>query len=360
MRSGLRTGFDASRSFPPTFVLSLFFGVLLRFMLPQYQTATDASNTTLLSHQYLYGIGMELRHLRYFVMVGEEQHYGRAAQRLRVAQPALSRQIQDLEDEIGCKLFDRLPRGVRISAAGKSFLEDAHRILQQVSEAAARAGRVARGQSGTLRVGFTESASWHGVVPDSFRQFRQQQPDAELQLNPLSSLEQVEAIRAGRLDAGFVFNMPKADRELDQFQVDWHNLVLAAPKGHPLTKIKKLRLRDMVDADFVWFPRRQSPAYYDRLMQECFRGGLKSPRIVQEAADQATLLSLVTCRLGVAFVSDPTRWRCPEGVVLLPVIDLNLPLPFSLVWRKDNDSPLLEKFVADVRLLPEVKAYSKH
>ena len=129
------------------------------------------------------------------------------------------------------------------------------------------------------------------------RQFRQQQPDAELQLNPLSSLEQVEAIRAGRLDAGFVFNMPKADRELDQLQVDWHNLVLAAPKGHPLTKIKKLRLRDMVDADFVWFPRRQSPAYYDRLMHECFRGGLKSPRMVQEAADQATLLSLVTCRL---------------------------------------------------------------
>ncbi len=182
---------------------------------------------------------MELRHLRYFVVVGEEQHYGRAARRLRVAQPALSRQIQDLEDEIGCQLFDRLPRGVKISAAGKSFLEDARRVLQHVNEATVRAKRVALGQSGTFRVGFTESASWHAVVPDSFRQFRQRQPDAELQLNPLSSLEQVEAIRAGRLDAGFVFNMPKTDRELDQIQVEWHNLVLAAPKGHPLTKIKK-------------------------------------------------------------------------------------------------------------------------
>ena len=300
---------------------------------------------------------MELRHLRYFVVVGEEQHYGRAARRLRVAQPALSRQIQDLEDEIGCQLFDRLPRGVKISAAGKSFLEDARRVLQHVNEATVRAKRVALGQSGTFRIGFTESASWHGVVPDSFRQFRQWQPDAELQLNPLSSLEQVEAIRAGRLDAGFVFNMPKTDRELDQIQVEWHNLVLAAPKDHPLTKIKKLRLRDMVDADFVWFPRRQSPAYYDRLMHECFRGGLKSPRIVQEAADQATILSLVTCRLGVAFVSEPTRWRCPEGVALLTVIDLNLPLPFSLVWRKDNGSPLLARFVADVRLLPEVRRF---
>jgi DNA-binding transcriptional LysR family regulator len=123
---------------------------------------------------------MELRHLRYFVAVGEEQHYGRAASRLRVAQPALSRQIQDLEGEVGFKLFDRLPRGVKLNAAGKLFLRDARRILQDVNEAAARAGRVARGISGTLRVGFAENASWRGVVPDSFRRFREQQPDAEL------------------------------------------------------------------------------------------------------------------------------------------------------------------------------------
>jgi len=96
---------------------------------------------------------MELRHLRYFVVVGEEQHYGRAARRLRVAQPALSRQIQDLEDEIGCQLFDRLPRGVKISAAGKSFLEDARRVLQHVNEATVRARRVALGQSGTFGLG---------------------------------------------------------------------------------------------------------------------------------------------------------------------------------------------------------------
>jgi DNA-binding transcriptional LysR family regulator len=187
------------------------------------------------------------------------------------------------------------------------------------------------------------------VVPDSFRQFRERQPDAELQLNPLSSLEQVEAVRSGRLDAGFVFDFPKSDRELDHVQVASHNLLLAAPKGHPLTKLKKLFLRDMADTTFVWFPRRQSPAYYDRLMSMCFRGGLKTPHIVQEALDQATMLSLVTCKLGVAFVSDSVRWRCPDGVVLLPVADLNLSLPFSLVWRKDNVSPLLANFVEDVR-----------
>jgi DNA-binding transcriptional LysR family regulator len=159
---------------------------------------------------------MELRHLRYFIVVGEEQHYGRASRRLRVAQPALSRQIQDLEDELGFKLFDRLPRGVKLSAAGRLFLEDTRRILQDVSEATARAARVARGQSGTLRVGFAENASWHGVVPDSFRRFRERQLEAELQLQPVASLEQLDAIRSGRLDAGFLNFMPKADPDLDQ------------------------------------------------------------------------------------------------------------------------------------------------
>jgi DNA-binding transcriptional LysR family regulator len=302
---------------------------------------------------------MELRHLRYFVAVGEEQHYGRGAQRLRVAQPALSRQIQDLEREIGFQLFDRLPRGVRLTAAGRTFLEDARLILQHVNEATIRAGRVARGLAGTLRVGFTESASWHGVVPASFLQFRQGQPDAELQLSPLSSLEQVQAVRSGRLDAGYVFNMPRTDPELDQVQVASQKLVLAAHKRHPLAKSKSLRLRDLTDAAFVWFPRRQSPTYYDRLMQACSRGGLTTPRIVQEAVDQATLLSLVACGLGVAFVSDATRWRCPRDVALRPVVDMHLPIPFSLVWRKDNASPLLARFVAEVRQLPEVRALAR-
>ena len=302
---------------------------------------------------------MELRHLRYFVQVAEEQHYGRAAERLRIAQPALSRQIQDLEEEIGFKLFDRLPRGVKISAAGKSFLVDARRILHEVDEAAARAKRVALGQSGTLRVGIVESVSWHGVVPDSFREFRERQPDAELQLKPSSSQEQTEAVHSGRLDAGFVFTIAHIGRELAQLPVASLNLMLATTNGHPLTKLKKLRLRDLSDAAFVWFPRRESPAYYDRLMHECFRGGLRTPHIVQEAVNEATILSLVSCRLGVAFVSSATRWRCPESVVVLPVTDLRLPLPLALIWRKDNVSPLLAKFVADVRQLPEVRSIYK-
>ena len=150
----------------------------------------------------------------------------------------------------------------------------------------------------------------------------------------------------------------RSGRKLAQLPVASLNLMLATPKGHPLTKLKRLRLRDLSDASFVWFPRRESPAFYDRLMHECFRGGLKSPHIVQEAVNEATILSLVSCRLGVAFVSSATRWRCPESVVVLPVTDLNLPLPLALIWRKDNAAPLLAKFVADARSLPEVETFT--
>ena len=302
---------------------------------------------------------MELRHLRYFVAVGEEQHYGQAARKLRVAQPALSRQIQDLEEELGFKLFERLPRGVKLSRAGTLFLEDARRILQEVNEAAVRADRVARGHSGTLRVGFAENASWRGVVPDSFRRFREQKRDAELQLQPAASLAQLEAIRSGRLDAGFLHFMPKADPELDQLPVAINNVELAVPKRHPLTKVKRIRLRDLTDAPFVWFPRRDSPAFYDHLMHECYRGGLKSPRIVQEGLNEATILSLVSTGLGVGWVLGTARWRCPESVAILPVVDLNVTVRLALAWRRDNTSPLLANFVDEVRLLPEVRTAKK-
>jgi DNA-binding transcriptional LysR family regulator len=269
-----------------------------------------------------------------------------------VAQPALSRQIQDLEKEIGFKLFDRMPRGVKLSAAGELFLEDARRILRDVGEATARAARVARGQLGTLRVGFAENVSWHGVAPDSFRRFREQQPDVDLQLQPASSLEQLDAIRSGGLDAGFVNFMPKADPNLDQLVVGRQHVELAAPKRHPVTRLKKLRLRDLTDAPFIWFPRRASPAFYDRLMHECYRGGLRSPRIVQEGLNEATILSLVSTGLGVGWVLGSARWRSPQTVAILPVLDLNMPVLLALAWRP---SPLLARFIGQIQRMPEVR-----
>lgn len=135
---------------------------------------------------------------------------------------------------------------------------------------------------------------------------------------------------------------------LNQLPVATERLELAVPRGHSLTKINKPRLRDLVDAPFIWFPRREGPAFYDRVMHECYRGGLKSPRVVQEAGNEATVLSLVSHGLGVAWINETARWRCPEGVAILTVRDLNLPLPVVLVWRKDNTAPLLTSFIGEV------------
>jgi DNA-binding transcriptional LysR family regulator len=297
---------------------------------------------------------MELRHLRYFVAIGEDQHYGRAAARLGIAQPALSRQIQDLENELGFMLFERLPRGVRLSAAGKLFLSDAQRILQDVGEAKRRAERVASGQAGTLRVGFVEMLSWHGVVPDSFRRFRRRQPDAELDLHQMRSVEQMEAVRSGRLDAGFIFSLVEPDQDFARLPVARHKVVLAAPKGHAVTRFKRLRLRDLRDTPFVWFQQSANPLFYERIMQACIRGGLIAPRIVQYAIDHSTALSLVACRIGIAFVSETARWQCPRGVRLMPVADLDIPVPIYLIWRKDNQSALLKRFVSEVEAVGEL------
>jgi DNA-binding transcriptional LysR family regulator len=171
----------------------------------------------------------------------------------------------------------------------------------------------------------------------------------------LPSLVQLEAVRSGRLDAGFVFNVPKADPELDGRRVAILRIELAAPRGHALTKLKQVRLRDLASTPFIWFPRREAPALYDRLMRECFRGGLRSPRIVQEGKDEATILSLVATGLGVGWVLATSRWRRPKSVVILSVVDMDVPQELSLVWRKDNRSPLLASSVADVQRFPDLR-----
>jgi len=291
---------------------------------------------------------MELRHLRYFIGVGEEQHFGRAAERLQIAQPALSRQIQDLEREVGFLLFERLPRGVRLSEAGKVFLSDARRILQDVNDAKRRAERIALGQAGTLRVGIATAISWHGLVVNAFREFRRRQPDVELVLHHMVSVHQVEAVLADRLDAGLAAAVTPWHEDLEHRQFALDRMVLAVPKGHPLTKPARIRLRDLRSMPFIWFHRWVNPAFHDQMMEACARGGLSAPRIVQEATDRDTVLGLVQCQIGIAWLTESTRWHCPRGVVLLPVVDMNVRLPFNLIWKKDNSSPLLQKFVAQV------------
>jgi DNA-binding transcriptional LysR family regulator len=292
---------------------------------------------------------MELRHLRYFVGVGEEEHFGRAANRLHVAQPPLSRQIQDLERELGFPLFDRMPRGVRLTAAGRMFLNDARRILLDVDEAKRRAERIALGKAGTLRIGITTAMSWHGLVVNAFREFRRRQPDVELVLHHLNSVHQIEAVVSDRLDLGFAVAVTPWHKELEHRQFALDRMVLAVPKGHPLTKRQRIRLRDLRNMPFVWFHRWVNPAFYDHMMEACARGGLSAPHVVQEATDRDTVLGCVQCQIGVAWVTESTRRHCPRDVALLPVVDMDVRLPFNVIWKKDNASPLLQNFLAQVQ-----------
>jgi len=182
------------------------------------------------------------------------------------------------------------------------------------------------------------------------------QPAVELELQHLLSVDQVEAILSGRLDAGFGASLTPWHKDLAHWEFAQDRMVFAVPKGHALTKRKTVRLRDLRCVPFVWFPRWVNPTFYDRMMQACTRGGLSAPRIVQEAPDRDTNLGLVQCRIGLSWQPETVRWHCPRGIVLLPVVDMDVRLPFNLIWKKDNSSPLLQRFVAQVETLGRKKS----
>jgi DNA-binding transcriptional LysR family regulator len=292
---------------------------------------------------------MELRHLRYFVAVAEAGHFRRAAAALNIAQPALSRQIQALEREMEVTLFERLPRGVRLSDAGRAFLEDARRILDEAEAAAERARRVARGQIGTLRLACSEAASAHSVVTEAIRTFRGAEPAVELSLVHMVSNEQLAALTAGQIDAGFVFRSAASRRDFASLAVDRADVLAALPSGHALAGPRPLRLAELEDQPLICIARRINPHYYDSLMAACARGGLV-PRIIQEA-NTGILMSLVAVGMGVGIVSSAARWHAPNGVVLKKIEDLTIPTHLDLVWRRDDGSGVLRRFCETVRAI---------
>src|SRR5215217_17341 len=189
---------------------------------------------------------MELRHLRYFVAVAEELHFGRAAARLRIAQPPLSRQIRDLEREIGAALFERVPRGVELTPAGRAFLPEARLTLSQAERAKRTAQRAALGETGRLRVGFVEAATHSGILPDVLSFFRAHLPSIGLSLFELDPLRQAEAFQDGRIDVGILHNPPlDAARWLRVEPIHTEPVILALPKAHGLAHRTRLTLASL-------------------------------------------------------------------------------------------------------------------
>lgn len=293
---------------------------------------------------------MELRHLRYFQAVAREEHFGRAARAIRIAQPALTRQIRDLETELGVLLFERLPRGVRLSGAGRIFLEETNSILDQVQRSVGKVKGFASGHYGTLRIGFSETASRHPVIPEKILKFRLSEPNVELSLLPMGSQSQVDALRAGALDIAIVYDVQRdaEDNELFAAQkVGDSDIVLALYKGHKLAKRTDLRMKDLAGEPFLFPIRKAAPQYYDQLMQACVSHGV-SPNIIQETATHSILLSLVAVGMGIGFTENSPHAET-ESVLLRRVRDLGLKFGIHLLWRKSDASPAVQRFVEAMR-----------
>jgi len=291
---------------------------------------------------------MELRHLRYFLVVARQQHFGKASELLGIAQPALSRQIRQLEQEIGVDLFDRLPRGVRLSHAGKSYAEDAAAILAQVEQATRRARDLAKGHSGRIRVGFNEVASWHDRISHTIHAFRREWPDVAMEFAPLSSAEQVQALHDGKLDAGIVYDVycqPADMRILKSQTVSLSHIKLAVYETHRLASVKQVSVADLRDEPLVWPSRDRLQKYYDCLLLKCEESGF-SPLIFQEASTLSIQLSLVSAGMALGLVGSEVLLHAPRNVVIKDIVDLKISFRLVLLWRQDGASPALSNFIS--------------
>jgi DNA-binding transcriptional LysR family regulator len=298
---------------------------------------------------------MELRHLRYFVAVAEELHFGRAAERLHIAQPPLSRQIRDLERELGAPLFDRTARGVELTPAGAAFLPEARLTLAQAERAQRTAQRAAQGEIGRLRVGFVEAATFAGILPDVLGFFRMHLPNIGLSLFEMDAVQQADAFRDGRIDIGILHSAPAdAERWLHVEPVYAEPLVAAMPHAHRLAHRTRIALASLAEEPFVLFPRPVAPGLHDDLMARCRTAGF-SPRVVQEAAGWHTIASLVGAEVGVSLVPRSLMQLQRPGVAFRPVRDLGVELAMLAVWKRHEKSPVRERFVTVLRAVARAR-----
>lgn len=291
---------------------------------------------------------MELRHLRYFIAVGELENFRQAAQRLNVVQPALSRQVQLLEEELGCTLFDRLPRGACLTEAGRSFLEDARAILDSVAQASDRARRIARGQAGSLRLAMSESGSVQPAVSRIIEAFRSARPFVELTVMGMDSIYQFEALRAGRIDCGFLYSATPNDERLQSLAIHEQSVVLVMPVHHALASRAMIRLSDLHAEQMILMARSFNQKFFDEVMAAFAAGGLV-PQVVQQVSPGAIVLNLVAAGMGLGMVLEDMPWKIPDGLVLRRIEGFRVPFRLDLVWPRDNRSTVLNEFVECAR-----------
>ena len=298
---------------------------------------------------------MELRHLRYFVTVAEELHFGRAARRLHLSQPPLSMQIKDLETEIGTLLLARTRRRVELTTAGGVFLREAREILSRVEQATAAARRAGRGEIGELAVGFVTIADYN-VLPSVLSEFRAQHPDVRLSLREATTDSQLRDLAEQRIDIGFVL-APIQEEGLATRPLLSEPLVAALPQTHPLARGRAaLSLSRLADLPFILFPRHMAPGLYDDVVGFCRRAGF-IPRVEQEAVQMQTIISLVSAGLGVALIPASMRNLGRSGVVYRALREKSPHTEVLVAWRKGENTPTLHRFLECVERV--VKARDK-
>jgi DNA-binding transcriptional LysR family regulator len=289
----------------------------------------------------------ELSQLRCFVAAAEELHFGRAAERLHMTQPPLSRQIQILERVLGVQLLARTSRIVRLTSAGRTFLPEARRILHLAESAAVSTRRTAAGDLGSVAIGFTAAGSY-SFLPELIIAARERLPGVDLVLEEMVTAEQVEALASRRIDVALL--RPPVRREFDSLRVVREPLLAALPADHRLAKGRRPALGDFDRQPFVMYSPYEARYFYDLLAAIFAKAGV-APRYVQHMSQVHAILALVRAGLGAALVPAAAASLRFQGVVLRPVETRPArPVELYLAWERNNDNPALPAFVDMARL----------
>lgn len=295
---------------------------------------------------------MELRQLKYFITVAEELHFGRAAESLHLSQPALSKQIQALEDSLEIQLFERTKHWVKLTIAGQKFLETAYRILHEVEEGIQVTRQVATGEMGKLRIGFTE-ATLFSLAPDIVKTYREQYPQVELVLTSGGTETHVEALRTHQIDLGFVY-LPIREPSLSIHPLFEEVYIAALPASHRLARQKQIALQALATEPLIFYPRSLAPVLYANFIKCCEQAGFV-PKIVQEAELAQTRLGLTAAGVGITFVLANMQNLSAKGVVYRPLTGNFLTLKLALTWRQNESSPVVHECIKLLKKMLMVK-----
>lgn len=290
---------------------------------------------------------IDLRRLRYFVVVAEEQNFSRAAVRLHIAQPPLSDQIKRLENALGVRLFDRSSRGASLTEAGELLLGEARRLLVQTDQTARMVRRVGNGEVGRLTVGFVPSAS-NSVLPPILSRFREQYPEVQLYLQEMNPDWLVSGLHEGRIDVS-LFYLPFEDRMLAHEPISREPLVVALPEEHAMAREEEVDLCDLAEEPFVLPARYRMPGLHGQVLEACREAGFEPDAVQKEVWLMQTIVGLVAGGIGVALVPASLRNLPRAGVIYKTIRNLSPTVEMGIVWRRNDPGVVLSSFLRVAR-----------